>query len=274
MTKPNPQLSIIIPTKNEQKNIERCLKSLKAQNYPQDKFEIIIVDNHSKDKTVSIAKKYTDKVYTHGNERSAQRNYGARHARGRYLFFCDADMQLPPPTAGEVVKLLNNKKTIVSVREMGAGKGFWGEVLSLERSCYLNEKDIHAARGFPKRLFNKVGGYDERMYAGEDWDLTLRCKAAKAGLLVTETTLSHHEKAKSIREIIKKDHYYVGNIHLFAQKHPKVFKKYASLRYRGWLFIKNYKNLLKKPIHTAALIAYKLLIHLYSRPHWKKNSVH
>jgi len=53
-------VSIIITTKNEEKNIENCLKSIKLQTYSN--IEIIVVDNNSSDQTKEISQKYTDKV--------------------------------------------------------------------------------------------------------------------------------------------------------------------------------------------------------------------
>lgn len=72
------KVSVIVTTKNEEGHITNCLKNIKAQTYPQDKIEIIVVDNNSSDKTKEIAKEYTDKVYNCGPERSAQRNFGVR----------------------------------------------------------------------------------------------------------------------------------------------------------------------------------------------------
>ena len=80
-TKNYPLVSIIVTTKNEEKNIENCLKSVKNQNYPQNKIEIIVVDNNSIDKTKQIALRYTDKVYNFGPERSAQRNFGVEKSK-------------------------------------------------------------------------------------------------------------------------------------------------------------------------------------------------
>jgi glycosyltransferase involved in cell wall biosynthesis len=57
----NPLVSVIIPTKNSAKTIEKCLKSVKDQTYKN--IEIIVVDNFSTDGTYEIAKKYTEKVY-------------------------------------------------------------------------------------------------------------------------------------------------------------------------------------------------------------------
>ena len=76
-----PLVSIVVTTKNEEKNIENCLNSIKNQNYPQNKIEIIVVDNNSIDKTKQIALRYTDKVYNFGPERSAQRNFGVKKSK-------------------------------------------------------------------------------------------------------------------------------------------------------------------------------------------------
>jgi len=58
-------VSVIITTKNEEKNIENCLSSIKNQNYLQENIEIIVVDNNSIDKTKEIAKN----IYNFGTER-------------------------------------------------------------------------------------------------------------------------------------------------------------------------------------------------------------
>ena len=56
----NPLVSIIIRTKNEERWLNQCLEKVSSQNYKN--FEIIIVDNQSKDKTLKIAKKYNVKI--------------------------------------------------------------------------------------------------------------------------------------------------------------------------------------------------------------------
>ena len=58
-----PSVSVIVPTLNEEKYLESCLKSIKNQDY-QGEYEIIVSDGGSKDKTLKIAKKYADKVIT------------------------------------------------------------------------------------------------------------------------------------------------------------------------------------------------------------------
>ena len=101
-----PLVSIIITTKNEEKNIGRCLKSIKKQACPN--IEIIVVDNNSIDKTKQITKKYTKNVFNKGPERSAQRNFGAQKAKGKYLLFLDADMTLSPQLIKKAVHKLGS----------------------------------------------------------------------------------------------------------------------------------------------------------------------
>jgi len=81
--------------KNEEANLERCLSSLRSlmQAVPS---ELIVVDTGSTDRTVAIAKEYTDKVYSHPweNDYSKMRNLTVNYANGDWFFFIDADEEL------------------------------------------------------------------------------------------------------------------------------------------------------------------------------------
>jgi hypothetical protein len=84
-------ISIIIPTLNEEKYLSKCLSSLTKQMW-SGRFEIIVVDGGSTDHTAQIAKKYADEVtFEPGRPVGAARNRGARIARGEILAFIDAD---------------------------------------------------------------------------------------------------------------------------------------------------------------------------------------
>ena len=124
-------------TKNEEKNIENCLKSVKNQNYPQNKIEIIVVDNNSQDKTKEIAYGYTDKVYNFGPERSAQRNFGVKKAAGKYILYLDADMILSKEVIRECVEKCEEENLVaLYIPEKIIGEGFWIKVRDFERSFY------------------------------------------------------------------------------------------------------------------------------------------
>lgn len=94
-------LSIIIPTLNEEKHLEKLLKSIKKQDF--NHYEIIVADAGSKDKTLEIAKRYKCRI-AKGGSPAQGRNQGAEEARGDLLLFLDADVILPDKIFGKTLK--------------------------------------------------------------------------------------------------------------------------------------------------------------------------
>jgi len=173
-------VSIIITTKNEEKNIANCLESIRRQTYPQNLLEVIVVDNNSLDKTKEVAQKYTDKVFNFGPERSAQRNYGMKMARGKYLMYLDADMILSPIVIEKAVEKLSPVSNIqcpvstippvaLYIPEVILGNSYWSKVRRFERSFY-DGTVIDCARFVKKDIFEQTGGFDLNMTGPEDWD--------------------------------------------------------------------------------------------------------
>jgi glycosyltransferase involved in cell wall biosynthesis len=85
-------ISVVIPTYNEEKNIERCLRALEEQTIPREDFEIIVVDGQSSDRTIEIAQRYADRVIQQVSEGvGGARNDGVRAAKGDIIVTTDAD---------------------------------------------------------------------------------------------------------------------------------------------------------------------------------------
>lgn len=86
------KLSIILPTYNNEKTLGECLNSLTKQNFPKNKYEILVIDGGSSDKTIEIARKFRTKIIKNPlkNEENA-RIIGIRKAKGELLCFIDAD---------------------------------------------------------------------------------------------------------------------------------------------------------------------------------------
>lgn len=257
-----PLLSIIIPTKNEEKNITRCLRSIKKQTY-KGHIEIILVDNHSEDRTVAIATPYVSEVIIAGPERSAQRNVGAQRARGKWLLFVDADMELSPDVLEECLTLTQERviEPIIAITEKGVGHTFWGKALALERNCYVYTFWLQAARFFPRHYFLKYGGYDETLVAGEDWDITQRLRDVGLPMLMTKQSyIIHHEPKLSFIQLMRKELYYTQHIDNYAVRHPLPFSYQGSLLYRTFVWSRSWHTLIQHPILTSAFLAYKLFI--------------
>jgi len=173
---PSLLVSVIVTTKNEEKNIANCLESVKIQTYPREKIEIIVVDNSSIDKTKEIAQKYTKKIYNQGPERSAQRNYGAQRAGGEWLLFLDADMILSPALIEKSIKKAQKENLVACyIPELILGASFFCQARRLERSFY-DGTPIDAVRLIKTAVFKKVGGFDLSLTGPEDWDLDKRIR--------------------------------------------------------------------------------------------------
>lgn len=245
----NLLVSIIIPTKNEQDNIKSCIQSCLNQTYK--KIEIIVIDNFSKDKTVEIAKKSTKNVYQKGPERSAQRNFGASIAKGDFLLFVDADMELEK----NLVKncLSQNSPTVV-IPEKIPHTDFWSKCRDFEKTLYLNDSLIEAPRFIKKSLFEKLNGYNPKFYAAEDLDLSQRFQ--KDGIFPAHANyfLIHHESI-SLINLMKKKFYYGQNLIYYTKKSPQTSIAYVIRP----AFIRNYKKLVSHPFLSLGMFSIKTL---------------
>ncbi len=101
-------ISAVILAKDEEKNLQECLESVKWVD------EVTVINDNSTDKTVEIAKKFGAKVFTHSlnNDFAAQRNFGLEKASGEWVLFVDADERVSPELKKEILKSI--KKTDVN----------------------------------------------------------------------------------------------------------------------------------------------------------------
>jgi len=91
-----PTISIVMPVYNEERNISRCLQAIREQDYPQDRIEIVIVDDNSTDRTVEIAKNYDVKIAMNGKrDYDTGKSIGIINSSNEYILFLDADNFLP-----------------------------------------------------------------------------------------------------------------------------------------------------------------------------------
>lgn len=248
-------VSIIITTKNEGSIIVVLLNSIKKQTYK--KIEVILVDNNSTDNTIEIAKKFQKiKIYSFGPERSAQRNYGAKKSRGKYLFFLDADMELSPDVVKDCVEVFEKGKLSgVVIPEQSIATNFWGMVKAFERSFYGEKGDpiTDAARFFSRKVFIRAGGYDESITGPEDWDLPDRIREAGYRIGRCNSKIYHHEQNISLVNLFKKKFYYGLNAHKYLSKHNISVISPKTIYFLRPLFYKNWIRLIKHPVLSLAM---------------------
>ena len=162
------KVSIVIPAYNEEENIEKTLKSLLNQTYKN--FEIIVVDNNSKDKTKEIASEYANTVtetkqgYIHAVKR------GVAETNGEVLTICDADSIYPSKWLEKMIKPFNNDHVVAAygtAEFYDAGK-LMAFVSLISYSLFLivsKSFGLDNTAGFNflfrRDVYEKIGGYDE-----------------------------------------------------------------------------------------------------------------
>jgi glycosyltransferase involved in cell wall biosynthesis len=258
-----PLVSVVITTKNEEKNIENCLRSIKSQTY--ENIELIVVDNFSEDKTVEIAKKYTPRVYFKGNERSSQRNYGAKVATGEYLLYLDADMLLSLTVIEECVEKCEiDRVDAIYVPEQIVGEGFWIKVRDFERSFYTGTV-IDAVRFIRRDLFLQVGGFDKTLVGPEDWDFDRKIRTiGRTGIV--RMPLYHNEGRFNMERYLKKKGYYADGIQKYLRKwgpNDMETAKQLGMRYRLMgVFVEKgkWKKLMRHPLLAIGLYCLRLRV--------------
>ncbi len=256
----NKLVSIIVPTYNSSATLGECLESIKNQSYQS--IELIVVDNNSKDNTKEIAKKYTDKVFNKGPERCTQRNFGVEQASGEYVAIIDSDMNLSKDVIEQCVAEIQKPSVVgVVIPEESFGEGFWAQCKKLERSFYVGVSWMEAARFFKKSDFLRLGGYDEQMVSGEDWDFSQRI--AKLGKIGRISSYIYHNEGKiSLFKTVKKKFYYAQKFAKYTAKqseHGEQIANQTSIIARYKMFLSQPKKLFKNPIYGIGMLFMKTM---------------
>lgn len=167
-------ISVIIPTLNEEAFLECLLKSLKRQTC--QKFEIIIVDGGSNDKTVQIAKKYNAKIITRPKTPEFEsRNIGGKIANGEILLFTSADIVFRIDTIQKMAQEFKKDNSLGAI--CGPGNLYnaplWTKIEYITYYTLLGmwiriTKDFHGSTNFMavrKKNFEQIGGFKNRIDA-------------------------------------------------------------------------------------------------------------
>lgn len=259
----NNLVSIILPTKNSAEFLENCLMSIRHQTYPN--IETILVDGKSTDATIELAKKYKCRVFTFvpnvkkgSFDASYKRNYGAKKAKGEYIYWVDADMELPNNLVSEAVNECKKGADAVILPEDSFGIGIWARAKNLERRCYWGDNTVECPRFLKHTVWIKVGGLDESLGAGGD-DLDLHRKVIENGYKVgrTKSIVMHNEGNLKLSKLIKKHFMYGRDILKYFHKRPKAgLISYSPIRIA---YIKNIKLLLSRPADACVFIFMRIV---------------
>jgi glycosyltransferase involved in cell wall biosynthesis len=246
------RVSFVVPTRNSERTIVACLAPLRDQTHSN--VERIVVDNFSTDDTRLLAAPLADQVVVAGPERSAQRNIGAAAATGGILVFLDSDMRPPRNLAYEIVRGLDSAlPDALILPEISVGEGFWARCKRLEKLVYMGDSSVEAARAFRAPSFWAVGGFDEGLHAGEDWDLSDRLRESGRAIGRAAVTVTHDEARLSLVADLRKKYYYGKGLRTYFRKSRRqVLPKLVRVA-----FIRKRKLLLRHPLLAAGLVIMK-----------------
>ena len=212
-------VSVIVPTWNEEKYLSKCLQSLRNQASTKP-LEIIVVDGGSTDRTVEIAEEHADKVLVEPNKLvGAARNIGAQNALGNVLAFIDADTVV---ATDWVEAIENGFKDHSAIGVTGPTLPYNGDVLDTITyrlwTIYL-QRILLSARmphvigfncAYKKDVFLRAGGFDETFVMSED--IRLAVKMRRFGRIKFEKEMF---ALTSPRRFQKFGHAYIAGLYLF-----------------------------------------------------------
>jgi len=214
-----PYVTVIVPCRNEEKHIARCLESILANDYPQERLEILVLDGMSEDRTREIVASYGERypmirlVENPEKHIPAAMNLGIQNARGETIMKMDAHSTFQrdhislcvayqekygAENVGGVWKMAPGADTAVArAIVLGMAHRFGSGNAKIKVGASQPTWSDSAAFGcFKKELFSRVGLFDERLRGGSDMDMNIRIRAAGGRiLLVPQIVVNYYADA-------------------------------------------------------------------------------
>lgn len=216
-------VSIVVISHNEEKNIEDCLSSLVSLDYPDGKYEIILVDSSS-DQTKNIAEKFASVklIASEFKEFAPKRNIGIASSQYDLIAFIDADCIVPKTWLSQIIRKLDDEKVAAVAgnafpppnsplfgkliaclgKPAGGAIGFDSYALKLE-----NGINVVATTStiFKKNVLNLIGGFDNKKKfaaGGEDWNLSHKIR--KSGFVLEfDPDVTVYHKTRNLASFLK-----------------------------------------------------------------------
>ena len=261
-----PLISVIIPAKDAQDSLKKCLDSLLNLEYKD--FEIIVIDDGSRDNTALILKEYAAKITLITNPSalgpSLSRNAAARLARGEYLAFTDSDCMADKFWLKELLSGFDGADTVSvgGIQDVPQDESDFGlQVSRFMRKIGFILDYIHLDRGkmFPvshnpsccamyrKDVFLKEGGFLSGMWPGEDVELDYRLKKKGYRLIFNPKAVVYHYRPDNLKKFSRMMLRY-GIAQGFLVRRYGVFRKihflpFCSAALLGLFILFGYTNL-------------------------------
>ncbi len=243
----DPFLTIVMPVRNERRFISDTIRMLLSQDYPEDRYEIIVADGHSDDGTAELVQELAARhpqirlVINDKRRSSAGRNLGFRLGRGEYFLVVDGHCHI------------DNDRLLRSVVDCFERSGAdclgrpqpldppgltpFQEAVALARASFIGHSSqsliydrhegyasiVSNGAAYRREVFEKVGYVDERMDACEDVEFHYRIeKAGLRGYTSPDLTVRYYPR-EDLAALYRQMHRYGKGRYRFLQRHPESF---------------------------------------------------
>jgi len=243
------KLTVILPVRNEEKYIRNTLTQLAGQDYPSERFEILVVDGNSTDRTREIVIEF---VKQHGNVdikllsnparlSSAARNIGVAHGTGEYFLVIDGHVHIPDS------KLLSNAVNLaVKNNALCLGRpqplnppglsAFESAVAVARQSSLAHSGESYVYSSYEgwvspisvgvmyhRSVFAAVGKFDEKFDAAEDLEFNYRVEQRGIRCYISPKLMIYYFPRNSLAKVFRQMMRYGYGRALFIYRHPERF---------------------------------------------------
>jgi cellulose synthase/poly-beta-1,6-N-acetylglucosamine synthase-like glycosyltransferase len=232
---PLPFVSVIVPVYNAQPTIKCCLEALMAQDYPVSHYEVIVIDNKSRDASSQIISGYPQVMLLQENAVQgayAARTLGISKARGEILAFIDADCVALPNWLSELVAGFSNSEIqavggqLKPAEPTNLVERFLAEVSNFHGNYQKNGLQLFPPlltgnSAYRSKVVTELGGFDTRLETSADIDLAWRMqhRFGLCTLYNPEAVVFHHHHS-TLPGMYRQYHRHgVGEIHIDAVYH-------------------------------------------------------
>jgi GT2 family glycosyltransferase len=250
------KISVIIPTFKEWDVLSKCLRALECQSFPQESFEILIVNNCPDEKVPEgYELPQNAKIILQPIKGSyAARNMGVNSSSGKFIAFTDSDCIPENNWLEEGYRLLEKGADLVGGKvelfkpQLGTEIAFiYERIFSFNQKRNVLEKgqSVTANLFIRRHVFEQIGFFKEDLLSGGDFDLTKRATKAGNKMEYGEDVVVLHPARKTIKQLVKKRKRTMGGMYIREFKNYTLGQKisYALFTMRPHITIFGYKGL-------------------------------
>lgn len=206
-------LSVVIISKNEEKNIRSCILSIINNLNLNARYEIILIDSNSTDATIEIAKQFPIKIYQLSIKQpespAAGRYMGYIKSKGKFIFYIDGDMVLKKGFIQKALTIMKKEKRIGGLA--GIRYNINGNIKSIMDKQFGYIQNLEGPALFRRSTLLKTKPYNPFIKGGEEEELSIRIRSHNYLLMRIKIPMVYHYSNWDKKQIyINRPKYYIG----------------------------------------------------------------